>query len=707
MYCQSKIQEKLHAARLHLGWQPEYHSVEECDFMVKRLNAAIEIDGSRNITFIRELTQKEINWIRNERAVCFADAMYFKLRYAWLSDETNNLIRYRPRRSQLIFHNVIADLEEKGHSIEIQALKGRQVGMSTEVELDFTHRLIFVPGCQAITASADSQKSELMVRMFYTAIENLPWWMVPQIRKNRRSGGRGLLEFHTGSIIAVQSGAQETGIGQGWTPTNIHISEACDYQNAKKTLEEGLLRACHSTPSLFLVFESTGNGNTGWWPETWRSSKEFYWQGRARLLPLFIPWYAATDLYPEPSWLEKFPIPVDWRPSSECRKHAAKAKAFVRSTPYLQKEFGLGWEMPVEQMWFWDFNYQEAVRKRAGKSWVRQMPGDDHEALQGSHDSVFDPETINVVTKDRRTDYQVYGIVGEGIDERHEPHVSEVDYTDAAPPRIEIEWNSPRGMRFQWMLVPLKPVEESDEKTAMTKLIVYEPPIPGCDYGIGADTAEGHGEEGDRTVFCVTRKGAIGEPDIQAAEFCSDVVSTADSAAFIACLAAWYGKGISGWGMPVIAIEQRRKPGDDAQNQLIKMGFHRHYKFHRLDGKNSEREEQRANRLGWYTTEWSRAYLHGRFIEAIDNRWFEANSIFLIRECDGLEHSRGGKKSTIDHKEGKHDDRVFAAGISIVILHTREVHLERAQKRYSAPKDMLPKIDMRTPTELQFSVGNF
>lgn len=137
------------------------------------------------------------------------------------------------------------------------------------------------------------------------------------------------------------------------------------------------------------------------------------------------------------------------------------------------------------------------------------------------------------------------------------------------------------------------------------------------------------------------------------------------------------------------------------------MGFHRHYKFHRLDGKNSEREEQRANRLGWYTTEWSRAYLHGRFIEAIDNRWFEANSIFLIRECDGLEHSRGGKKSTIDHKEGKHDDRVFAAGISIVILHTREVHLERAQKRYAAPKDSMPKIDMTTPTELTFSVGNF
>jgi len=53
----------------------------------------------------------------------------------------------------------------------------------------------------------------------------------------------------------------------------------------------------------------------------------------------------------------------------------------------------------------------------------------------------------------------------------------------------------------------------------MTKLLGIRTTIAGCDYSIGADTAEGHGEKGDRTVICVTRRGAVGQPDVQAADF--------------------------------------------------------------------------------------------------------------------------------------------------------------------------------------------
>jgi len=78
--------------------------------------------------------------------------------------------------------------------------------------------------------------------------------------------------------------------------------------------------------------------------------------------------------------------------------------------------------------------------------------------------SVFDAEVIEVVTRTDKKSYQVYGIVGEGIDEKFEPDTSEVDYGDdkvyphrPSPPRIEIEMGQPSGCQmgvdaysFEW-----------------------------------------------------------------------------------------------------------------------------------------------------------------------------------------------------------------------------------------------------------------
>lgn len=701
MYAPSRIEEKLKSATVHLGWRPEYHALDEVVRFNEHMKSLEIVRDNGDIELTRGLWSKEKWFIQNERALCYSDAQYFKTRYCLISDERNNLIHYTPRKSQEVFHSIVQDLDEAQVSIEIQALKARQVGISTEVELDFTHRLCFVPGAKAVAASADGQKSELMAAMFYTVIDNLPWWLRPGIKKNRRSGARGMVEFHTGSIVAIQSGNQDTGIGQGWTPTCAHISECCDYLNAKMTLEEGLMRAMHSSPSLFLVLESTGNGNTGWWADTWRSSKEFYWEGRARLLPVFIPWFMATDLYPEAGWLEKFKIPFDWKPAKETVAHANKCMAYVRNTKLFSKIMGSRWEMPREQMWFWEFNYQEHKRKNIAKSWLRQMPADDNEALLGKNEFIFSPETIEVITK-RVDPIRVYGVIGDGVDEQAEPATRDVDYEKD---RIEIGFETKRGEQLDWMLVPLQDVDPREESTAMGKLLVFEDPIPGCDYTITGDTAEGIG--GDRSVINVNRRGISDDkPDIQVAEFCSDLISTAQASSYMACLGAWYGPRIPTWGLPLMAIEQRRKPGDDCQLQLIRMGFYRHYRFHRLDGKKVEEDERRSNRLGWYTNEWSRPFMFGRLIDAVENGWLLVNSPYCIRELQNLEqkHTTTGK-SRMEHMDGKHDDRVFAIGIGYVVAHTPDVMIERAKKRYNVPKSLAPELDRTFYTPNQHRVS--
>lgn len=702
MYSKSVIDEKLKVSKMFLGWQPEYHSIEEVERFNAHMNSLLIEEEKPYIAYKRDLTKREVWWIRNERALCHCDSMYFKTRYAYICDEEGNIMRYVPRMSQIIFNQILSDFDEKQIAIELQVLKGRQLGVSTEVQVNFAHRTMFYPGVNAVSASVNSQKSELMSNMARTLITRTPYWLCPSAIKQKWSGNHGMVGFRHGSTVAIQSGTQDTGIAQGWTVTCAHISEVCDYPNAKALIEEGLFRAVHTSSKVFLVLESTGNGNTGWWADTWRSSKEFYPLGRARLCPLFLPWFVGTDIYPKDDWLKKFPIPDDWRPGPETIKHATKCRSYVRNTPILSKILGKEWDLPRQQAWFWEFNFEEAKRKNSAKEWLRQMPADDLEALSGKNDKIFGDDTIEVIGECRKQQYEVYGIIGEGIDEKHEPDPAIVDYNK---PRFEVSWTTPKGVQLEWMMLPLKPVDEHDEYDAMTKLLVFEKPIHGCDYSMAGDTSDGVGE--DRSVINLNRIGSEEGPDVQAAEFCSDRVSTAEAAHFMAAIAAWYSPGIPQWKMPLMAVEQRRKPGDDCQNQLLRIGFRRHFKFHRLDGKNPDKDERQSTRLGWYTNEWSRPYMFGRGIDAIENGWFIVNSPFMVRELANLEkkYTVSGK-SRMEHMQGKWDDRVFAGFIAYVIPHTRDVRIEKEKKRYANPKGKLPELDLSYYTANQFTVSD-
>jgi hypothetical protein len=701
MYSQPVIDEKLKIAGMYLGWTPVLHSIDEVDRFNEHMKTLLEETDNRDIVLRRELTKKEVWWIRNERAICRADAMYFKTRYAWICDEEGNVLRYMPRVGQIVFNRIIAAFDEAQIAIELQCLKGRQLGVSTEVQLDFGHRTLFLPGVNAVSSSVNAQKSELMSNMTKTLVEGIPWWLCPQRTKWKWSGNHGMVGFKHGSTIAIQSGEQNTGIAQGWTVTCAHISEVCDYPNAKVLIEEGLFRAVHTSRKVFLVLESTGNGNVGWWADKWRESKEFYPLGRSRLCPLFLPWHVGTDIYPKSDWLKKFPIPEDWRPGPETTKHAIKCKAYVRNTPMLTNVLGSDWELPRQQMWFWEFNFESAKRTHTAKEWLRQMPADDNEALSGKNDSIFGVETIEVVTECRRQDYQAYGIIGEGIDDKFEPDPAIVDYDK---PRFEVSWDTPKGVKLEWMFLPLKLIDEHDENSAMAKLLVFEKPIPGVDYSMAGDTSDGIGE--DRSVIDVNRIGPEDGPDVQAAEFCSNLVSTAEAANFMAAIAAWYAPDIPTWKMPLMAVEQRRKPGDDCQNQLLRMGFRRHFKFHRLDGKKPDDDERHSTRLGWYTNEWSRPYMFGRLIDSIENGWQVVNSPFCIRELADLEKKyMVSGRSRMEHMQGKHDDRVFARGIAYVIAHTKDVRIEKEKMRYNMPKGKLPELDRSWYAGFQFKIG--
>ena len=714
MYSERVIISKLETFAQFEGWMPVRRSIGEIQEFTAQVDKLISKDErgrnkyitlSRNIT--RQTADRIRRWIINEQVMCMYDSSYFEDRYAYVCDEKGDIFKFVNRKGQQIFDNIIAEADDREVAIELLVLKARQQGITTKTALKFLHRVLFVPHTQAVMGSVIEAKSELITRIIETCIERLPWWLPPR----RIVDKRNMTEFINGSVISIQSGNQATGIAQGWTPTMVHISEIQDIPNPKKSIEEGLLHATHSTRKLFMVFEGTGNGNTGWLADKWRSAKEKWPKGESRLRPVFIPWPMTPELYPTPDFIKDHPVPYDFSPVEVTRKHVQRCELFIRNTDYLAKVAGANWKMPVEQQWYWQWNYLQAVDSHTQKTWFSQKPADDYEALQGANDLVFDSIVVDTARTNRVRNYQAYAIRGDTIDDGFEPMDEEIDYDKE---RIRVTWHSQRGQTFEWVMVPLLPFNEDDERHSYDKVLIFEPPneAPGeeglaQDYSIGIDTADGLGnDDEDRSVCSVTRSMTGEKFDVQVAELCSNRINAPQMVGFAACLAAWYGQNTKSHRGVKFAIEQRERPGDDCQLQLKLMGFNFHHLDIRYD--NKQVKENKGVKEGIYMNAWSRPMLMTRFVEAVNGGWYVPNSPFLIEELASLERkiAKAGK-SRMEHQSGKHDDRVLAAAHSYWTRHHVEVSAERSQKRYSPPQQRLPEVDYGYSNGGQVDVGRW
>ncbi len=715
MYSERIILRNLDEFAAREGWMPVYHSLAQVEEFKKYIDSLVSLESnSRNsyVSLVKTITQKrqqEVRrWIENEQVLCGFDSNYFESRYAYVCDEKGQIFKFRNRKSQEIFDSIVAEFDDLQVSIELLFIKARQVGITTKTALKFLQRLLFVQHTQAVMASVQSDKSELIGRILDTAYNRCPWWLVPR----RLPKGA----FDNGSVLSIQSGMQATGIAQGWTPTCIHVSELADIPKPEKVIEEGLLRATHSSRNLFMVFEGTGGGNTGWLAETWRSAKADWPKGLSRLCPRFIPWAMATDLYPEADWVRKFPVPEGFMSKRQeiTRKHVQRCELYIRNTDYLAKVVGANWTMPVEQQWFWEFNYLQACKNHTQKIWLAQMAADDFEALTGVHDTVFDPEVVEAMeshvyevrgeTKERKRPVQAYAITGESIDDGFDPDESIIDYDKA---HIRVSWDSGRGQIYHWVLVPLLPVDEEKESDTFDKLMVYEEPKTGYDYSCGIDTADGLGKEDeDRTCASMTRNRFDDEFDYQVAELVSNRINSAQVVGFAACMAAWYGQNTRDPRGVKFCVEQIGRPGDTCQHQLKLMGFHYHHIPRRYDSKKIK--DNSTKKIGWYSNVWSVPILMTRFTEAVNGGWYRPASKWLIEELKTLErHAAAGKISKMEHRAGQHDDRVRAAAQSFFTAHDFDILAERAQKRYALPGEKAPPLSKVICAVNNVSVGMF
>jgi hypothetical protein len=665
----------------------------------------------------------DLRWQMNERCMVMVDASYAVTRYGWLIDEAGVICRFGFRVAQEILFGVIGDLELTGGSIEVMILKARQLGMTSLVELLIMFRVVFGYGVNAVIASADQDKSRLMMKKLLFAYDRLPVWLRPQYT-SRVESDRGKLEFgYLDSGVSVQHGNQMSGIARGATPTLYHLSECASFPNAEELIEASLFKAVHGSPNVFGVLESTGEGDIGWWPDKWRASKSKWDEGGARLFPLFLPFFVGIGMWPDEGWMKKHRMPEGWasRMLPDTKEQVAKAELYVRTHELIRKhlcrphpnappemrDWWVDGRMPLWQCYFWEIDHEEHKASGAEATFFQEMACDDIEALQRSSESVFGYDVMARVDKERKRDYDVYGVSGQSIEDDYEPDPDDIDYSR---PRVPVLYRNPKGPVYNWELIPLhhdharvegwrKSNPDAFWDYGQGKLLVWHPPRRGVAYSIGIDTAEGKGE--DCTVICVSEIAPrAGMPDVQAAEFRSSFVSHVQAYAFVMAIAAWYASAMSAeensnhWFQPLVAPEVVASVGDIVLVQMRQMGYHNLFRFGRYDNVKSTK----SNKLGWYTFGWSRPILINSFIDTIEQGWYELNSPWTLHECEHFEsHSTASGKVKQEHEDGEHDDGIFAAAISLEIVRGKQSKTERSKKRFMGDPDAgnLPLLDTR------------
>lgn len=697
MYDPSISAAQIEKAARKLGFTPEYHDVAQIQRNNAHFNDILERPDRRDSDGNLILYEDEKAWVRNERIVCMWDFCYWATRYAHILDFTDRLIPYSPNIAQQIIWDVDAEMEQDGRAIERANLKARRLGISTDAELKVAHRVQFHPNTNALIASSRPEKSAKMALIMERAWRNQPWFLLPTpVRPNKdwpygAYNAGELIEFGAiNSGVSIQHGAQFSGVARGDTPTIYHVSEVAEWVNAKSSLDASLLRAVLPTRWTFGVVEGTGLGKSGWWFETWLYSKANWKNGTARLMPNFLPWYVGRGLYPTSD--EARQMPSNWKPEPETIQHANKAKEFVRKYDLLRKYLGSNWEMPPQQMWWWEKTKAEYKAKRELAIFYSELAADDLDAFNNPNPSVFDAELIIAYKNAVRRPEAVYALDGPSslVDGKFKPNKRDLD------PSLPVV-----NLGDDLVLKPLRfQIGTNEDPTG--KIIVWEHPKENEEYGIGGDTSMGVGQ--DSTVFEGLRKGTMHSNDCQVFEFANPWINALQALPWCHALAKWYTVRVNGTlRQPLFCIETAAG-GYLLQLELRKLRWARFHKWMRAYD-SQVLDKSKTKLLGWATTGWSRDGLISKLLEYIGGGWININSPWFVGEMEDLESDEDRWK--IAAAQGKHDDRIMALAMILFSLHDLEIRgtrptiaRQRVQSQEEAGKPALWTPPMAARSDL-------
>lgn len=365
----------------------------------------------------------------------------------------------------------------------------------------------------------------------------------------------------------------------------------------------GLFQSMPDVKDTEWVLESTANGKQG-------DGRMFYeeWQraisGESFLQPIFIPWYTMAKY--RGSYIGRDPLPEnEWDDEEKI----------------LNATFGIDGD-------------QLAWRRYAIKTktqgqidlFHQEYPSTAEEAFISSGLPAFDRLALTALTRDKC---------------------------------------QPAHRGYLTMTPGTKDIRFTHDPTGVVR--IWQEPVPGHQYVIGADTAEGL-EGGDYTCAEVLDMGTLE----QVASIHGSIAPW-DFALMLNAMGLWYNKAI-------VAIEVNNI-GHAVQDHMIRT--HLYPNLHPWKGKPDRVHRGKAKLWGWETNSYSRPLMIEAGRRVINHRLVTIHEDKLFDELFDFSRNDQGKYEA----EAGHDDRVMAF---LVALRSREENYAPAKRIEVMSEDMLP-----------------
>lgn len=353
----------------------------------------------------REPTTEEWAFIRNEQILGKIDYRYFAERYWMISIAAQAVGPLFPlwETQQLALDRIAAlewDRYEAKHpdGVIADVLKDRQVGFSTLASSMIGHRIVCFGNINGLIASDVPESSANLWDMLERGIDNLPWYMKPQILERTKNDEMvfatqsrvmmGASKSTRGQNKVDKSGVSAKGqLGRGRTLSAVHLSELPTWTNPDQ-IDTALSPGIPQSPLTLWLNESTaqGKGPHNWWYMEWQHAKA----GKSRAMAIFLPWYLEKSRH----WL---PTPIEWSPNTDTLSHARR---IVETSPRWCQ--GKPYHPTREQLYWYETAREVATAKDQLEAFLQEHPADDEEAFQFSGKSVFSTLVRERVKAQRR-----------------------------------------------------------------------------------------------------------------------------------------------------------------------------------------------------------------------------------------------------------------------------------------------------------------
>lgn len=707
MYSRSVTSAQIQLASEVLGYELKRRSIDEVEFYNRHFNSLTDFnDKGVAIGWRKDLrphgpTREESRYIEGEIAMCKLDFLYFGTRYAHIKNLKGEIERWAPNIAQLVLLSIWGSAEEKRWAIMLLELKARQLGVTTANMIAIAHRVLFHSATDAIMASSDPSKSRDMADKVELICSLIPWWLMPR-RTASQTGG--LIEFDDlKSKLNIFWGNQKQGLARGSTPRVVHLSEVSDFEDPEEKIDNSLLNAIHEHPSIFFVMEGTGKGKGNYLHKKWLKITELYPQGLSRLRPLFLPVYVGEkDLYPTDTWLDMHPIPEAWEPQEVTLRYRDTAHQYVQNEPLLTEVMGVNWQMRRAHMWRWEFQRNEAIENGNLSGFLQEWAASATDSFQAPFSNVFGGELIYEIQSAQPMPVAVFGIEGPAgeISPYVHPFQNEIDHTKE-PTIIKPSWTDsvpPSEYRF----VPLVWHGYPSTFSPIGKLIVWEWPEDGEEYGLGVDVSYGKGK--DLSALEGTRNRTLTRKEAQVLEFVSPMLDSHLLWPYAFVIADFLSTRKNGSKAQCRVSIELAANGQEVQREMQDRGW---WNFHqRVPDDAKTVDYGREYRYGFETTRKSRPKVTQGLERAIRDKTFIVNSPWLLEECGGLIWN--ADKARLEAGYGSTDDRFMSAGIIRMSLHQTETpgmrvaahqqKTEREQRANHHPTFQLPDQMKDTPS---------